>query len=54
MEWYRDDLEEHGSRDPLPKITKLLLKNGFSKAEILEISENSKNIVLDDYKLINE
>ena len=55
MEWYRDDLEEHGFRDPLPKITKLLLKYGFSKAEILEISENSKNIVLDDYnKAIKE
>ena len=55
MEWYRDDLEEHGSRDPLPKITELLLKNGFSEAEISEISKNSKKIVLDDYnKAIKE
>ena len=55
MEWYRDDFEEHCSRDPLPKITELLLKNGFSKAEISHISENSKNIVFDDYnKAIKE
>ena len=55
MEWYRDDLEEHSSRDPLPKITQLLLENGFSKTEISEISEISKKIVLDDYnKAIKE
>tara|TARA_B100001564_G_scaffold345438_1_gene344124 strand:- start:1373 stop:3463 length:2091 start_codon:yes stop_codon:yes gene_type:complete len=55
MEWYRDDLEEHSSRDPLPKIIQLLLENGFSKTEISEISEISKKIVLDDYnKAIKE
>ncbi len=55
MEWYRDDLEEHISRDPLPKLKELLLKNDFSEAELSEISKNSKKIVLDDYnKAINE
>ena len=55
MEWYRDDLEEHTSRDPLPKLKELLLKNDFSEAELSEISKNSKKIVLDDYnKAINE
>ena len=49
MEWYRDDLEEHISRDPLPKLKELLLKNDFSEAELSEISKNSKKIVLDDY-----
>lgn len=34
MEWYRDDLEEARSRDPYPKMIKLLLDNGFSKTEI--------------------
>jgi len=55
MEWYRDDLEEHISRDPLPKLKELLLQNDFSEAELSEISKNSKKIVLDDYnKAINE
>jgi 2-oxoisovalerate dehydrogenase E1 component len=55
MEWYRDDLEEHISRDPLPKLKELLLKNDFSEAELSEISKNSKKIVLDDYnKAIKE
>ena len=55
MEWYRDDLEEHTSRDPLPKLKELLLKNDFSEAELSEISKNSKKIVLDDYnKAIKE
>lgn len=34
MEWYRDDLEEARSRDPYPKMIKLLLENGFSETEI--------------------
>ena len=35
MEWYRDDLEEARSRDPYPKMWKLLRENGFSE-EVLE------------------
>jgi 2-oxoisovalerate dehydrogenase E1 component len=34
MEWYRDDLEEARSRDPYPKMWKLLLDNGFSNDEL--------------------
>ena len=34
MEWYRDDLDEARSRDPYPKLRKLLLANGFSEAEL--------------------
>jgi len=49
MEWYRDDLEEHISRDPLPKLKELLLENDFSDAELSAISKNSEKIVLDDY-----
>ncbi|MCF6306343.1 MAG: thiamine pyrophosphate-dependent enzyme [Flavobacteriaceae bacterium] len=40
MEWYRDDLEEARSRDPYPKLKKLLLDNEFSSEEIQKI-ENS-------------
>ena len=34
MEWYRDDLEEARSRDPFPKMWKLLLDNGFSNDDL--------------------
>ena len=37
MEFYRDDLDEARSRDPYPKLKKLLLKNGFSEKELQEI-----------------
>lgn len=33
-EWYRDDLEEHAKRDPLPKLKKLIEKNGLDPAII--------------------
>jgi len=36
MEWYRDDLEEARSRDPYPKMWKLLRKNGFSEVALEE------------------
>lgn len=35
MEFYRDDLEEARSRDPYPKLKKLLLEEGFTEAELL-------------------
>ena len=37
MEFYRDDLEEARSRDPYPKLKKLLLENGFSEKELSKI-----------------
>ncbi len=37
MEFYRDDLEEAKSRDPYPKLKKLLLENGFIEKELSEI-----------------
>jgi 2-oxoisovalerate dehydrogenase E1 component len=33
-EWYRDDLEEHKQRDPLPKFEAALLAEGFSREEL--------------------
>jgi 2-oxoisovalerate dehydrogenase E1 component len=42
MEWYRDDLEEARSRDPFPKMWKLLIESGFSESE-LESIVNSAN-----------
>ncbi|AFL81271.1 pyruvate/2-oxoglutarate dehydrogenase complex, dehydrogenase component beta subunit [Aequorivita sublithincola DSM 14238] len=45
MEFYRDDLEEARTRDPYPKLKKLLLDNGFSKKELSEIEKNAKKEV---------
>ncbi len=45
MEWYRDDLEEARSRDPYPKMWKLLLDNGFSEKELTTIENSAIEIV---------
>ncbi|PHS67149.1 MAG: tungsten formylmethanofuran dehydrogenase [Flavobacterium sp.] len=45
MEWYRDDLEEARSRDPYPKLKKLLLDNGFSSEETQKIEASAKETV---------
>ena len=50
MEWYRDDLNEAKSRDPLPKLEKELLRNGFTKEDLLEIEQSAKRIVNADYQ----
>ncbi|SDX26355.1 2-oxoisovalerate dehydrogenase E1 component [Aequorivita viscosa] len=42
MEFYRDDLEEARSRDPYPKIIKLLLDNDFNQNELDEIETEVK------------
>jgi 2-oxoisovalerate dehydrogenase E1 component len=34
MEFYRDDLEEARSRDPYPRMRKLLLANGFTEQDV--------------------
>ncbi len=41
MEWYRDDLDEARSRDPYPKLRKLLLQNGFSDKELSAIEASA-------------
>ncbi|MAW21525.1 MAG: tungsten formylmethanofuran dehydrogenase [Flavobacteriales bacterium] len=49
MEWYRDDLDEAKSRDPLPKLKELLLKNGFTNKDLSKIEETAKKLVKSDY-----
>ncbi|MDC7997513.1 alpha-ketoacid dehydrogenase subunit alpha/beta [Gilvibacter sediminis] len=49
MEWYRDDLEEARSRDPYPKIKKLLSENGFSAEQISAIESEVKEKVAADF-----
>tara|TARA_B100001250_G_scaffold110066_1_gene92945 strand:+ start:3511 stop:5559 length:2049 start_codon:yes stop_codon:yes gene_type:complete len=50
MEWYRDDLDEARSKDPLPKLKEALLQNDFDEKEILKIEESAKKIVSSDYQ----
>jgi len=50
MEFYRDDLEEARSRDPYPKMIKLLLDNGFVQKELSEIENEIENKVEDSLK----
>jgi 2-oxoisovalerate dehydrogenase E1 component len=50
MEWYRDDLEDAKSKDPLPKLRLLLSKSGLKNKEILKIESLAKTKVDLDYK----
>ena len=50
MEWYRDDLEEHKSRDPYPELEKLLIKNDFSENELKEITIKFDKLVNDHFQ----
>ncbi|MCB0464926.1 MAG: tungsten formylmethanofuran dehydrogenase, partial [Aequorivita sp.] len=45
MEFYRDDLDEAKSRDPYPKLRKLLLDNGLKEDELLEIEQSANKEV---------
>lgn len=49
-EWYRDDLEEHEKRDPLPILQKQLLEAGFQQDEMERIDHDSTKIVQADYE----
>lgn len=50
MEWYRDDLKEAKNRDPLPKLEKLLLQNGFTQEDLSKINLSANKLVELDYK----
>jgi 2-oxoisovalerate dehydrogenase E1 component len=49
-EWYRDDLEEHQSRDPYPKLRNLLIDNGISETELLQIENEALVTVIADFE----
>jgi len=44
-EWYRDDLEEHATRDPYPKIKKLAVELGVSEKYLTDFEAKTKNEV---------
>lgn len=48
-EWYRDDLEEHATRDPLPHLHNFLLKHGASEAQLKAIQAETAELVQSDY-----
>lgn len=49
-EWYRDDLEEHATRDPYPKMLALLKKHGFSEKQVENIEKKAAKRVAEDFK----
>ena len=44
-EWYRDDLEEHGKRDPLVKLRKRLVSLGIDLEELERIQQEAEGEV---------
>ena len=49
MEWYRDDLEEHRTRDPYPFLRNELLSLGVSEEELVKIEKEAEKTVQVDY-----
>jgi len=51
-EFYRseDDLLKHGLRDPFPKLKEILLRDGFSQAELDAIENETRLQVLKDFE----
>ena len=52
MEMYRteEDLKEHHSRDPLPRMRNLLLESGIAEAEIKRIESEANTKTREDFK----
>lgn len=44
-EWYRDDMEEHATRDPYPKIKDLARKYGVDEADLINFEADIKKEV---------
>jgi 2-oxoisovalerate dehydrogenase E1 component len=49
-EWYRDDFEEHQTRDPFPRLKNALLKAGITEGAILDIENEAKIRVANDFE----
>ncbi len=49
-EWYRDDLEEHESRDPYPVLRNQLLEAGVFESELIEIEHDVRALVKKEYE----
>lgn len=49
-EWYRDDLQEHQTRDPYPVLLSLLKEEGISTSELEQIEEETRQLVNNDFE----
>lgn len=49
--WYRDDLEEHTTRDPYPKLRNLLLEDGVKEASISKWESRIATEVREQYEI---
>lgn len=49
-EWYRDDLEEHATRDPYPLLRALLADNGLTEEDIVALENDAKSRVSADFE----
>ena len=52
MEWYRDDLETHREKDPLPILKEQLKQNGINSSLIKKIESEAVKNVAADYKKV--
>ncbi len=53
-EWYRDDLEEHGKRDPLPRLLAELAESGVEQDELDAVLREARATVEADYAAAKE
>ena len=49
-EWYRHDLEEHGKRDPFPKLINYLIELGIDQSVIQDIQKKAVEKVRTDFE----
>lgn len=49
-EWYRDDLEEHEARDPLPRFRRDLKSKGIEEETLKEIEKTTLSLVEKEYE----
>ncbi|MBL7829274.1 MAG: tungsten formylmethanofuran dehydrogenase, partial [Saprospiraceae bacterium] len=49
-EWYRDDLEEHASRDPYPILRHRMLELGFTETDLHKLEKQAQKVVAADFE----
>lgn len=49
-EWYRDDLEEHKTRDPLPKLTAVMQELGYTVEQFEKLQTEISDLVDQEYE----
>lgn len=49
-EWYRHDLDEHGERDPFPRLRQMMLDRGWEAKELEKIEQEAIDGVAADYE----